>query len=184
MKGGAAAFDGKGDAIKIKNSRDINLGTHGQRTISLRFQADDISGNKRQVLYEEGAGVRGLNIYIDKDRLYVGGWNTPSRESGWSGTWLSTKLNTDKVSADKWHKVDLVLDGGRQVTQDAFRGYLDGQQFGSGAGSQLWSHSGGIGIGSINSGTRFHDGITPNSGSGFAGAVDEVMIFNDALSSV
>ena len=184
FKGGAAAFDGKGDAIKIKNSRDINLGTHGQRTISLQFQADDISGNKRQVLYEEGAGVRGLNIYIDEDRLYVGGWNTPSRESGWSGTWLSTKLSTDKVSADKWHKVDLVLDGGRQVTQDAFRGYLDGQQFGSGAGSQLWSHSGGIGIGSINGGTRFHDGITPNSGSGFAGSVDEVMIFNDTLSSI
>ena len=32
-------------------------------------------------------------------------------------------------------------------------------------------------------GTRFHDGITPGSGSGFAGAMDEVMVFNDALSS-
>ena len=183
FNGGAAAFDGKDDAIKLKNSKDINLGTHGQRTVSLRFQADDISGNKRQVLYEEGASVRGLNIYIDKDRLFVGGWNTPNRESGWSGTWLSTKLSKEKVSADKWYKVDLVLDGGRQVTQNAFRGYLDGQQFGSGKGSQLWSHSGGIGIGRVNGGTRFHDGITPNSGNGFAGAVDEVMVFNDALSS-
>ena len=59
---------------RIKNSRDINLGTHGQRTISLRFQADDIeAGNKQQVIYEEGAGVRGLNMYIDEDGLYVGG---------------------------------------------------------------------------------------------------------------
>ena len=183
FKGGSAAFDGKDDVIKLKNSSDINLGIHKQRTVSLRFQVDDIGSNKRQVLYEEGASVRGLNIYIDKDRLFVGGWNTPSRESGWSGTWLSTKLDKEKASADKWYKVDLVLDGGRQVTRNAFRGYLDGQQFGSGTGSQLWSHSGGIGIGRINGGTRFHDGITPSSGNGFAGAVDEVMVFNDALSS-
>ena len=172
-------LDGKGDAINLKNSSDINLGTHGQRTISLDFKADDIGSGKRQVLYEEGAGARGLNIYLDRNRLYVGGWNTPGKESGWSGTWLST----NKVSADKWHHVDLVLDGGSQVMQEAFRGYLDGQQFGSGAGSQLWDHAGGIGIGSINGGTRFHDGMTPNSGSGFAGVVDEVRVFNDALSS-
>ena len=51
-------------------------------------------------------------------------------------------------------------------------------------GSQLWSHCGGIGIGSINGGTRFHDGMYANSGSGFAGSVDEVMIFNDTLNSI
>ena len=178
-KGGAVTLDGKVDGIRLKNSSDINLGTHGQRTISLRFKADDIGSGKRQVLYEEGASVRGLNVYLDKDKLYVGGWNTPGKESGWSGTWLST----DKISADKCHQVDLVLDGGKQVSQNAFRGYLDGRQFGSGAGSQLWEHSGGIGIGSVNRGTRFHDGITPSSGSGFAGSVDEVRVFNDALSS-
>ena len=179
--------EGKGDALRLKSSSDINLGIHGQRTISLNFKATDISSGKRQVLYEEGAGTRGLNIYLDKDRLYVGGWNTPKRESGWSGTWLSTELDTelstDKLLADKWHHVDLVLDGGRQVSQNAFRGYLDGEQFGSGAGSQLWDHSGGIGIGNINGGTRFHDGMTPDSGSGFAGIIDEVRVFNDALSS-
>ena len=175
----AIALDGKGDAISIKNSKDINRGTHGERTVSLWFKADEVGGNQRQMLYEEGAGARGLNIYIDDDKLYMGGWNTPRQESGWSGTWLST----DKISADKWHHVDLVLDGGRQVTQNAFRGYLDGQQFGSGAGSQLWDHSGGIGIGGVSGGTRFHDGITPSSGSGFEGAVDELRIFNNALSS-
>ena len=179
VRGGAIALDGQGDAIRLKNSSDINLGTHDERTVSLWFKADKIGGNQRQIIYEEGASTRGLNIYIDDDKLYMGGWNTPRQESNWSGTWLST----DKISADKWHHVDLVLDGGRQVSQDAFRGYLDGQQFGSGAGSQLWEHSGGIGVGSINGGTRFHDGLTPNSGSGFAGAIDEVRIFNDALSS-
>ena len=179
VEGGAIALDGKGDSIKLKNSSDINLGTHGESTVSLWFKADTLGGDKRQVLYEEGASIRGLNIYLDEDRLYVGGWNTPRKESDWSGTWLST----DKISANEWHHVDLVLDGSRQVTQNTFRGYLDGQQFGSGAGSQLWDHSGGIGIGSINESTRFHDGLTPSSGTGFAGLIDDVMIFNNALSN-
>ena len=179
VKGRAIALDGKDDALKLRNSRDINLGKHGKRTVSLWFKADNIDGSKRQVLYEEGSGIRGLNIYIDDDRLCMGGWNTPEKESGWLGTWLST----DKISANEWHHVDLVLDGGRKITQNAFRGYLDGQQFGSGAGSQLWDHSGGIGIGNINGEARFQDGMTPGSGSGFAGSVDEVIISNAALSN-
>ncbi len=180
VEGGAIAFDGKGDAIRLKNSSDINVGIHDERTISIRFRADEIStGDRKQVLYEEGAKVRGLNIYLDQGELYVGGWNRPGKESGWQGTWLST----DAVSADQWHRVDLVLQGEDEVSRGAIRGYLDGEEFGSGEGSQLWSHTGGTGLGSINGGTRFHDGLTPNSGSGFAGAIDEVMIFNDALSS-
>ena len=180
VEGGAIALDGKGDAIRLKNSKDINIGIHDERTISLRFKANEINtGDQKQVLYEEGAKVRGLNIYLDEGKLYVGGWNRPGKESGWQGTWLST----DAISADQWHRVDLVLQGGDEVEPGAIRGYIDGEEFGSGEGSQLWSHKGGTGLGSINGGTRFHDGLTPNSGSGFAGAIDEVMIFNDALSS-
>lgn len=177
---GAIDFDGKNDAVTLKNSSDINVGTHSNRTISLRFRADKTNtGNKKQVLYEEGGSDRGLNIYLNRNKLYVGGWNRPSKESGWAGTWLST----GKVSKNKWHHVDLVLQGGLNVREGAIRGYLDGQQFGKGRGSQVWQHSGGIGLGSINGSTRFHDGLIPRSGSGFDGAIDEVMIFNDALSS-
>ncbi len=179
-RGGAIAFDGVGDFVKLKDSEDINKGIHQERTISLRFRADKINtGDKKQVIYEEGAGYRGLNIYLDQGELHVGGWNRDKKQSNWSGTWLST----GNISAKEWHRVDLVLDGGSQVGEDAIHGYIDGQKFGSGSGSQLWSHSGDIGLGSINGGTRFHDGMTSGRGSGFAGAIDEVMIFNDALSS-
>ena len=176
---GAIALYGE-EVVKVKNSRDINLGEHQQRTISLSFRADETGANSgKQVLYEEGASVRGLNIYLDSGELYVGGWNQPEQESGWQGSWISA----GKVSADEWYRVDLVLEGGREVGEDALRGYLDGEAFGSDVGSQLWGHSGGIGIGGIHGSTRFHDGVTPRSGSGFAGAIDEVMIFNDALTS-
>ncbi|MBE9061267.1 LamG domain-containing protein [cf. Phormidesmis sp. LEGE 11477] len=178
LNGNALYLSGNQDGIRIGNSSDINLDTHRQRTISLTFKASELNTGK-QVLYEEGGKKRGLNIYIDKDRLYVGGWNNVTEESSWKGTWLSTS----KVSEDQWHQVELVLDGGKAVAQDAIRGYIDGEQFGSGAGSQLWRHSGGIGVGAINSGTLFHDGIQASKGAGFTGVVDEVAIFNDALTN-
>ncbi|MEO1394226.1 MAG: choice-of-anchor Q domain-containing protein [Cyanobacteria bacterium J06634_5] len=180
MKQGAVDFDGKGDLIKLNSSNDINLKTHKERTVSLWFKADNINtGNQRQVLYEEGGRSRGANIYLHKGHLYVGGWNTPKQESGWSGTWLKT----NKISANKWHHVDLVLEGGTQVKEKAFHGFLDGRKFDSGKGSQLWGHGAGIGVGGVHNGTLFHDGFSPNSGSGFAGAIDDVRVFNDALTA-
>ncbi|MEM9163236.1 MAG: hypothetical protein AAGC54_09225, partial [Cyanobacteria bacterium P01_F01_bin.4] len=54
------------------------------------------------------------------------------------------------------------------------------KKFGQGKGSQLWSHSGGIGLGSVNQGTQFHDGSESAKGHGLAGAIDDVKIFNQA----
>lgn len=168
------------DRVEIPNSRDINLGIQQQRTVSLWFKVDNETlDTRKQMLYEEGAGVRGLNAYVYDDRLYVGGWNNPSKESGWKGTWI----NTDQIVSDKWHHLAVVLDGGPDVSSNAIAGYLDGKIFGSGEGSQLWSHGGGIGLGSVNRGTRFHDGIVADRGNGLAGALNDVKIFNSALSA-
>ncbi|MEL6776383.1 MAG: hypothetical protein AAFO06_03935 [Cyanobacteria bacterium J06597_16] len=59
--------------------------------------------------------------------------------------------------------------------------YLDGEEFGRGDASQLWAHTGGIGLGGVNGGTLFHDGTKVSSGSGLVGALDEVRIYNSAL---
>ncbi len=175
---GVVNFDGDNDYIALSNSRDINLGIHQQRTISLWFQADDINPTTgKQVLYEEGGAIRGLNIYLDAGQLYVGGWNTP--ESGWSGTYLST----DNITSNKWHHVALVLDGETTVQPDSFIAYLDGQEFARGEGSQLWSHGNAIGLGNINGVTKFHDGIS-NTSNGFAGSLDEFKIYNRVLDNI
>ena len=39
IEGGAIAFDGENDAVKLKNSSDINLGRHDERTVSLWFKS-------------------------------------------------------------------------------------------------------------------------------------------------
>ena len=172
---GVLVLDGVNDALNITNSDDINLETHGQRTIALDFTADNV--DDRQVLYEEGAGVRGLVIYIDDGLLYVGGWNIPDRESGWDPTYISTP-----ISANSPTSVALVLDGTNTLQPDALTGYLNGMSFGSAPGSQLWPHAGGIGIGAINGVTIFHDG-TASSGAYFGGTIDNFNIYNAPLTA-
>lgn len=170
---GMLVLDGDGDFVSIDDSSDINLGTHEERSITLDFTTTDV--DTRQVLYEEGAGVRGLVVYIDDGNLYVGGWNVPDSESGWDPTFVSTPISPGTNS------VALVLDGGPTLEPGALTGYLNGDSFGSAPGSQLWSHSGDIGIGGINQTTIFHDG-TQASGAYFNGTIDNFNIFNDALS--
>lgn len=180
--GGVVAFDGKNDYIQVNNSKDINLGTHAQRTVSIWFKVENINNtDRKQVIYEEGGATRGLNIYVEDGLLYVGGWNRS--ESKWSGTYLST----DTIESGTWHHVALVLDaqaGARTVQSGAFSAYLDGNKFGEGKGSQLWSRSDKIGLGSLNKGTRFHDGTAKGTGTrALAGSLDEVRLYNRSLSA-
>jgi len=170
--GGSGLF--AGGEMNVANHSDINLGTNTQRTIALWFQADDVAGAGRQLLYEEGGGTRGLNIYIEDGRLVVGGWNRS--ESGWLGTWVSTGA----VESGRWHHVALTLDGGPTTQPDALHGYLDGVRFGSGEGSQLWSHSGDVTIGGVGD-TRYPDG--GGGSTAFLGRIDDMRIYNRALSS-
>lgn len=171
---GELVLDGDNDAVTIGNSSDINLGIHGQRSIAIEFVATEVTS--RQVIYEEGGTARGLNIYIEGGRLYVGGWNIPNGESGWAPTYVSTP-----VTAGVRNSVALVLDGTATVQPGALTGYLNGAAFGTGAGSQLWQHGAGIGIGGINGQTIFHTGPV-NSGSFFGGTMDNFYLFNRALS--
>lgn len=176
-------FDGDNDSyLEIPNSTLINTGTYDKRTISLWFRADDPSLSTNQVLFEEGGGTRGLAIYLRSGKLYVGGWNRSSSEVYWSGTYLSTS----GISANHWHHVALVLNalqdsepGGDVVQSNAFHGYLDGVEFASGDGSQLWPHSGDNRIGFCAS-SRLDSGSCSNTYY-FTGLIDEMKIFNQAL---
>jgi endoglucanase len=194
LEGGAIWFDGQDAVVKVENSHDINLGIHDQRTIAFWFKAADLSTDTPQILYEEGSGLRGLNLYLDQGQLYVGGWNTPEEESGWSGTWFST----DGITPRQWHHVALVLDGGTTVAENRLIGYLDGQAFGQGLGSQLWEHIGEIGLGNINNRTVIGQRDSPTGASstgssstgtivsetdgyGFRGHIDQFSLYNQAL---
>ena len=168
-------FDGN-DWVGVSNTEDINLGTHAERSISVWFNISNKDLSQKQVIYEEGGSTRGLNIYVESGILYVGGWNEPSSESDWDGTWLTTSAIQNNV----WHHVVLVLDGTSSITSDALKAYLDGAEFDSGEGSQLWGHSGDIQIGR-NGDTKFHDGYDGSDGEYFTGVMDNFLIYNSVL---
>ena len=172
--GNVVTLDGNDDYLQIDNSSDLNLGIHSQRTIAFWFKSDDETSAQKQVLYEEGGTTRGLNIYIDNNQLYVGGCNR--QESNWLGTYLSTK----RIASNSWHHVALVLDGKETVRSDSLTGYLDGEEFGRGEGSQLWQHGDRIGLGAVNQRSRFHDGVSQDTHT-LKGSLEDIRIYNRIL---
>ena len=185
FRNGVVELDGKNDLIQVKDSNDINIGTHAKRTISLWFQVDDKNiSSQKQIIYEEGgvkSGVGGLNIYIEDGLLYFGGWN--QQQGNWSGTYLSS----DDITSNTWHHVALVLDAeeGLNTPQSkAFKAYLNGVKVGEGEGMELESHRDNIGIGGLNQTTKFHDGeAQKNSKHSLGGNIDDIRVYNRALSA-
>ncbi|MCA9246463.1 MAG: PQQ-dependent sugar dehydrogenase [Planctomycetales bacterium] len=171
---GSLHFDGVADLLEVADSADINASVQLQRTISLWFRAEDLSPGRRQVLYEQGGRKRGLNIYLDGDTIFVGGWAT---DKGWAGTYL----NRTRIDADRWYHVALVLDGQNTLEPESLLAYLDGGEFGRGEGQKIFPQGGGIGIGRTNEKTLFHDGLSPHNENGFLGAIDEIQVYNRAL---
>ncbi|MDD5774168.1 MAG: LamG domain-containing protein [bacterium] len=173
--GRAGIFDGIDDYVDIPNSSLINTGgPYSNRTIALWFRAD--STTARQVLYEEGDSARGFNIYLLSDKLYAGGWDIGDYSPDWTGTWHSTD-----VRPDTWYHVTLLLNNANPIVEaNKFKAYIFGNEFGNGSGGRVYSHSGNVRI-AMNGNTRFHDGGAGNSY--FKGRIDEVVIYNSALST-
>ncbi len=166
-------FDGNNDRIIVSNSTMINTQSQARRTVELVFNADDVTG--RQVLYEEGAQVNGLTIYLDNDRIYF----TAEDDSG-GNRYADIDISAQIVAGQTYHAA-FVLD----APGNTFSGYLDGNLVNTEtlAGDALFpSHTGGIGIGGVNGGVQFHDGESAaGSGFNFAGRISDVAIHNNAL---
>lgn len=175
ISGRALEFDGANDQVNIADSSDINSGTFRERTVAFWFKASDPGKAAKQVLFEEGGGTRGLNLYIESGTLYFGGWN--NNENGWDETYLTSPL-----SDSDWHHVAIVLDA-PDTTDGTFVAYLDGFEIGSDSAGALNSHTGDIGIGAMNDATRYHDGSESGTGDWFEGLVDEFHLWNRALTS-
>ncbi len=176
---GAIEFNSADDLATIAGSSQINLLNLNKRTISLWFNAAGTGGPAgTQVIYEEGGLGIGLNVYLRSGVLYLGGYNG-------SGTvWSTFLVGTNTIIGGQWHHVALVLDATNALTANAIRGYLDGTLFGAGSAATMASHNDGTGIGGINQYTHLDDGSGPATGTDpFAGMVDELMIYNRALSA-
>jgi hypothetical protein len=172
----AVDFDGVNDVVLVGDSPLINTSARDARTVEVWFRADRTVG--RQVVYEEGGTVNGLNVYLDGAQLYATAW---SNTSGWSKQLVTIAPVPVAVGA-RYH-VAVTLDA---VAARSLTLFVNGVAVASDSktDSGAWAgHTDDGGIGALNSDTRFHDGAAQGGGFHFDGTIDEVVLFNSVVSS-
>ncbi len=178
FSGNAMKFVG-GQGIKIPDSRGINTGgTFSNRTVGALFYCDNANQGQKQVIFEAGGITKGLSIYVHRSRVYVGAWNVPN--INWNGTYIFST-----IKSKRWYYVALVIrNATNKVLADKFEMWLDGKLVEKTKGALLQAHGQDIGIAHVSQHTKYHD----ETGRGrdvdwFEGLIDEVVIYNRALSA-
>jgi len=185
IEDGVLKLDGSGDWLDLEWKSDTT-DAFLEKSISISFKADSTSGT--QVLYEEGATLRGLNVYIKDGNICVSSWNLQNGEAKFGPVVMKTPLPND----GEWHNITLSLDGGDYRKVDgSMMGYLDGEPFplgsvtkgtelpdGSVRAGDLGGHNGAeIGYASA----TFIDGKRYGTGAYFKGEIEFVSVLDNAV---
>lgn len=155
--------------LTIGSDPDINTSLITERSYTIAFKTgSDIS--TRQLLYEQGGTVRGLNVYITNDRLYANVWEDASEASDFT-----------TISANENYIFSFVYDG----ASSRWDGYLNGDlvMTNTSAPASIPSHTGLVGIGVINNDTQFHGLDEVTAGEEFSGSIMAMSYYSTALSS-
>ncbi|MCP5082216.1 MAG: tandem-95 repeat protein, partial [Alphaproteobacteria bacterium] len=168
-------FDGVDDVLTVANASEINASTADDKSFVMTLQSGaDIE--TRQVIYEEGGGTNGLNLYIDGGRIYFGTWNNIGGvTTDDASAFVSAEINpyTDYVAT-------FVFDGGAGT----LTAYVNGIEIGSQPfAAPLLSHTDGIGIGATNGTSVFHDFTNPAGTENFGGIIGEFAYYDETALS-
>lgn len=172
----AAYFDGIDDLMRFSDHPELNTGgPYDDKVIVIVFKSSDNISDK-QVIYEQGGGTRGLNIYLLGGQLYFNGWNRNNDDSGattpWNPVYVSTPVmtNTNYVAVLRY-----------SYTNNRMQGYLQGQLAGETLGiGRLFNHSDDGAIGGVQGSTYYHNGTSDRTY--FKGHISEVIKYNGGLS--
>lgn len=163
------------DYARLEEAESINTdGPFETRTIDLWFKAATVEGGTPQMLYEEGGGQAGFNIFVAAQELYAGAWNEQGGDTPYPDwdIWFSTP----EVEAGTWHHVALVYD----EPNGRLRAYLDGEPFGTATpDGKVAAHADDNGIGNRAGSTNLpisDGGTTVNSP--FEGTIDQVRVWD------
>jgi len=173
-RGKALVLNGKDAGVAFPASQTANPAGLARRSVALRFKALSPAGV--QTLFTQGDGKSGVSMYIDKGNLYGGVWS-PGNPKG-------SFVRIGAVKAGKWTHAALVVDAKR----GKLLGYLDGKLAVDAklpSGFAKWGIPNGKGnaVGFSPLETVSKGGKAP-PGAYFNGAIDEVNVYNRALSGV
>jgi hypothetical protein len=195
--GTSVRFDGsKNQALRVKDHPDINVtrGPWEERTWEFWFKAEKLPAvGQHQVLYEEGAHVRGVSIYLtgtdnaSEADLYMMAWNRAETRWGGKLNQVGDEGNTAVKSTIKVNEVYhlvFVMDGDPSGNMEGtLTGYLNGKKIGEVSGVHLlYNHSGNTAFGNKWQTTVTHEGNSWGSGGmGFTGVIDDASFYSTAL---
>jgi hypothetical protein len=180
---------------------NINTGPWEKKTVEFWFRANSVpapgttGANAAAGLYEQGAGSRGLSIYLFRDPantnaseadLYFNAWNNVVADGLGSpyGVPGTAKFVRTTISTGVTYHVVAVFDGGTNIAAGQLVLYTNGVEVGRQSGvGRLYNHNSDIQIGRGN--TLLHTATTTTTvvPAFFDGFVDEVSLYNTALSS-
>jgi hypothetical protein len=163
-KEGSASLlcDGVDDRATLTGS-GLMSAVFSTKTVALWFKAN--STTKTQVIYDEGGGSNGWSIHLENDAL----------EAAVCASSVKAILSTP-FSSPKWSHVAISFDNG------VFKLYLNGKEVASTTTSftSVPSHTNASGLGATNAGNAF---IGATSGDNFGGLIDDVRMYDQALSA-
>ncbi len=158
--------------LQIADDNQINLGASSAKAISIVFTTGtDIT--TRQLIYEEGGGTHGLNLYILSGQLF-------------SNIWVSSSDNAagTVVQPNTTYMYTWVYNGSASPT-GRWDGYLSGLAVSADATVQnsLPGHTGDIALGVINQTTQYPNNNDVGSGDDFFGKISEIAYYNNNVLS-
>ena len=179
--------------LQLLSSADINTsGPYTERTTFLAFRTGtDVT--TRQMLWEQGGNIRGLNVFILNGFLYFGGYDVQGTDPDGTPVWNYTFTRVP-VNASTPYVVTHEFDGPTGAITGTISGFLNGQNFqilnpGVGEGNpapnvgSLWSHGNPPGLGAVN-GDSYNE-LGPISGATgtqpFLGDMAEFVAYSEIL---
>jgi hypothetical protein len=155
----------------IEDDIDINTDENGYTaksfTVSFKTGTDI---NTRQVVYEQGGGGNGINLYIESGSLIANLFRSNVDYSS------STALNTNTS-----YVVSFTYDGNNSRCDMYLNGTLAGSV--TNVNSLLPSHGREAGVGVIDNRTQFVGNVDVNNGESFLGYFMEIAYYNNTVFS-
>ncbi len=184
-----------GSMLKVNSSNDLNTSilTTYEQTIIMSFRTSaDV--NSRQVLWEEGGTVRGLNIFINNGEIYLGVYDIVNDNDPGSPNVPKFGYNYVKtpIQPNTTYVLSHVFSAPTDNSLTGFvRGYQNGSFFGTlinggqeaGGVGGIYRHPDAVGIGAVNS-DSFNENGSINNQTGqfsFKGRLAELCYYNRLL---
>ncbi|WP_299458519.1 Calx-beta domain-containing protein [uncultured Microscilla sp.] len=184
-------FNGLNQRLLFNTSNDINgNGPYDERTTYIVFRTGN-NVNTRQMIYEQGGNVRGLNIYIENGNLIMGVYNQVTSDGpydGWQYQYISTAVsaNTPYIITHVYDATNAGPDPNDPATYTGtITGYLNGVQFGTTSGlGRLYTHPDTPGMGAVNGQTVLTNNSPDSTPAYLNGDIAEMIqyerVLNDA----